>query len=140
MANLRLHPSLPKFYLYEDKDGWHRCDKGTTDTLNKAVMMGRQAPTEGKAFYPQWGEPKDPKQTVVAWRIAPNGYRVVRYFWRLETHSKACGRCKMVDDTNCAHIVPYTLKYDPTTQMWVLANGGDAVSAGLAKILDSKTY
>ena len=137
---LRLHPALPKFYIFKDADGFHSTDQSTTDTLNKSVINGVPVATEGKSFYPQWGKPENPDMTVVAWMINSDGYKVVRYFWRIQSHSKACGRCKMVNDTDCAHEVPYELKYDPQTKFWQLANGGDAANRGLSKILDESKY
>ena len=137
---LRLHTRLPDFYIFKDAEGVHRTDQSTTKTLNQGMLSGTPVATEGKEFFPQWSKPESPDMEVVAWKINRDGYKVARYFWRIQSHSKACGRCKMVDDTNCAHQVPYTLKYDQITKFWKLANGDDATNRGLSKILDESKY
>lgn len=135
-----LHPDDPTFYLYEDNDGWKKTDDALTKEINHSLRIGKPVETAGRSLYPQWAKPQNPHKTVIAWRITAEGYRVVRYFWRTQEHSKDCGRCKMVDDTTCAHQVPYMLKYDPNTAFWTLANGADAVDAKTQRILDSANY
>lgn len=137
---LSMHSDEPIFYMYEDKDGWKKTDKHTTEEINRSIRSGIPFDTAGRVLFPQWAKPKNPRKTVVAWLVTKEGYRAVRYFWRIQEHSRACGRCKMVDDTTCAHQVPYTLKYDPNTAFWTLANGADAASPKLHKILDASNY
>lgn len=98
----------PTFYVYEDENGWHKTDKALTDKLNSPTFND---PTilAGRTFYPQWPEPEYKSQTRYAWRITPDGYKVVR-----NREIPGDGKRHAV-----VHI-PLYLRWDDAKKFWVL--------------------
>lgn len=77
MADIKNQSDLPTFYIYEDKDGWHKTDVELTKKLNSPTFNDASI-LAGRSFYPQWPEPEFKSQTRYAWRITPDGTKVVR--------------------------------------------------------------
>lgn len=98
----------PTFYVYEDKDGWHKTDKALTDQLNSPTFNDASI-LAGRSFYPQWPEPEYKSQTRYAWRITPDGTKVVR---NREITTEGKRRATV-------HI-PLYLRWDADKKFWVL--------------------
>ena len=98
----------PTFYVYEDKDGWHKTDKRFTDQLNSPTFNDASI-LAGRSFYPQWPEPEFKSQLRYAWRITPDGTKVVR---NREITTEGKRRATI-------HI-PLYLRWDDAKKFWVL--------------------
>lgn len=95
----------PTFYVYETKDGWAKTDKDLTAKLNSPIFHDL-ALLAGRSFYPQWPEPEFKSQTRVAWRITPDGVKVVRNT-TIETERRTYRKALM-------------LRWDVQKKFWVL--------------------
>ena len=98
----------PSFYIYEDAGTWRKTDKSLTDKLNSPTFNDPSLLT-GHSFYPQWPEPEFKSQTRYAWRITPDGDKVVRTR-EIETGDKRRPVAR----------VPLYLRWDAVKRFWVV--------------------
>ena len=42
----------PKFYLFEDGNGWHKTDDTLTQKITMDISLGKVVQTAGRCFYP----------------------------------------------------------------------------------------
>lgn len=110
---------LPAFYIYELNSEWRKTDKALTKKLNAPCIVGADW-LAGRSFYPQWPEPEFKSQTRPAWRITPEGYKVVRNDILSRQHRKEHGNCKMINEKECQYTRAKMLAWDASKKFWVL--------------------
>lgn len=98
----------PTFYIYEDAGTWRKTDKALTDKLNSPTFNDPSI-LAGHSFYPQWPEPEFKSQTRYAWRITPDGDKVVRVR-EITTDSKKRPTAR----------IPLYLRWDADKHFWVV--------------------
>ena len=103
--NDRPQSDNPTFYVYETKDGWAKTDAKLTAQLNSPTFNDTSI-LAGRSFYPQWPEPEFKSQTRVAWRITPDGIKVVRN--------------RLIDGEKRPKRVALMLRWDGDKKFWVL--------------------
>lgn len=111
---------LPIFYLYRGEDGkMHKTSKELTGDLNRISVKKDLIIT--REYYPQWPEPDYKSQTRPAWKITPDGERVVRWYRRRCQHSRTHGNgtCKLINDKECARTCAIYLQWDEKSHLWV---------------------
>lgn len=95
----------PTFYIYEDENGWHRTDAKLTAQLNSPTFNDTSI-LAGRTFYPQWPEPEFKSETRVAWRITPDGTKVVRN--------------RLIEGEKRPKRIALMLRWDGDKKFWVL--------------------
>ena len=118
---------MPIYYLFQDKDGWHKTDARLTDDLNKSFVMRRYTMSEtelhGFSFYPQFREPNKDEANlrIPAWRITGDGYTVAR-FRDVECEHKSWHRdCRVIANGICMRHKLIELEYLTEKKMWIQA-------------------
>lgn len=121
MAKEKNQCDLPTFYIYEMNNEWRKTDKELTHKLNSPCIVGADW-LAGRSFYPQWAEPEFKSQTRPAWRITPEGYKVVRCETRTRQHHKNHGNCHMINEHECEYTKAKQLVWSEKNHLWVLNN------------------
>lgn len=128
----------PKFYLFEDGNGWHKTDDTLTRKITMDISLGKVVQTAGRCFYPQWPKPKYKSATRLAWKVNAEGYVVLRWWWKIKEHNKKHQGCKMLNGKQCGVRIPERLRWDEKQDYWVLVSTDGRASEQEAKVLDKK--
>ena len=129
--------ALPIFYMYEDKDGWHKTDSDLTHEIWKHLALGTPLDTAGRSFYPQYEPPRFKSETKQATRVTSDGNEVARWFWCIRDHNRKHSRCIMLaSGKKCGVKRLARLRWDEKTKLWVLAEMPGKATDAEARQLD----
>lgn len=129
--------ALPIFYMYEDKDGWHKTDDDLTHEIWKHLALGTPLDTAGRSFYPQYEPPRFKSETKQATRVNSDGNEVARWFWCIRDHNRKHSRCIMLQPgKKCGVKRLARLRWDEKTKLWVLAEMPGKATDAEARQLD----
>ena len=127
----------PTFYLYENQDGWQRTSDDLTAEINNHIFGTRDFNCAGRSFYPQWGKPKFKSQTRLAWRLDDEDGVVVRWRWIERTHKAGHRGCKILSGKQCAFRQAAMLRWDDSSNYWVMVQPPNEASETDSKRLDA---
>lgn len=109
----------PSFYLFEDKDGWHKSNEALTKDINYHIFCGRPFDCAGKTFFPQWPEPELKSQTRQAWRLDADGEIKARWYWKEIDHQRWHHKCELTDKGRCRIQKPLKMRWDGDRKLWI---------------------
>lgn len=126
----------PDYYLYQDKGHWFITDEAMT----KKITLSAQGFTDDilpkTQFLPQWAEPTDKTERILAWRVNEFGNQVVRNYWKTIDHDARKHTntgCKPIGGGKCLVRVACQLEWSPKFERWILSEMADkALASDLA--------
>lgn len=133
---MRIHPDAPDYYLYQKDGMWFKTDERLTKLISAHIFGKKDVQLPKVVFYPNWNDKGLPGAKYVAWRVNENGDMVIRWYWRVQEHTKKCRQCKKLDNGRCAQKIPAMIEWSDVANRWALAPLSMKASEEESKVLD----
>lgn len=134
---MKCHPNRPDYYLYQKDGVWFKTDEQLTKLINSRIFDFKKVELPKIEFYPNWNAQGAQNAKYTAWKVNKFGEQVVRWYWKVNEHSKKHSLCSKIGEGRCAVKVPAVIEWSSVAGYWALEKAQYKANEAEAKILDN---